>query len=256
MKLSVYACVWIVATAHAVAGPSKVTTMNASYQSGDETVSGYLAVPDSKGPFPAIVVIHEWWGLNDWVKENARRFAGQGYVTLAVDLYRGKVAADADLAHELSRGLPEDRASRDLVAAVTYLRSRPDVEKQRIGSVGWCMGGGYSLALALRQADLRSCVICYGRLVTDTSALAKLGASVLGIFGGRDRGIPVEGVRQFEKSLKDAGKSVSIQVYENAGHAFMNPNNKSGYREVDANDAWKRIDEFFLRTLKDMKKGE
>lgn len=236
------------------AEPAKVTTTSISYKSGEETVTGYLAVPEGKGPFPALVVIHEWWGLNDWIKENARRFAGQGYVALAVDLYRGKVATDVDLAHELSRGLPEDRALRDLKAAVAYVRSRPDVEKNHIGSVGWCMGGGYSLTLALHQADLRACVICYGRLVTDKDALAKVGASVLGIFGGHDRGIPVESVRQFEKALKAAGKDVTLHLYEHAGHAFMNPNNKGGYRQADAEDAWKQIDEFFARTLKGAKK--
>ena len=171
----------------------------------------------------------------------------------AADLYRGK--ADADLAHELSRGLPEDRAARDLAAAVTYLRSRPDVEKKKVGSVGWCMGGGFSLALALKQADLRASVICYGRLATDKDAISNIGASVLGIFGGQDRGIPVDGVRQFEKNLKDAGKDVAVHIYENAGHAFMNQNNKAGYRQTDADDAWKQIDGFFMRTLKDTKKA-
>jgi len=252
MRAILWAAVWLGVTTWAVG--EKVTTTTVTYPSGEEKVTGYLAVPPGKGPFPAVVVIHEWWGLNDWVKENARRFAGEGYVALAVDLYRGKVATDAELAHELSRGLPEDRATRDLVAAVTYLRSRADVDKKKIGAIGWCMGGGYSLALALKQSDLRACVICYGRLVTDKAALSTMGASVLGIFGGQDRGIPVESVRQFEKTLKAAGKDVELHIYPNAGHAFMNPNNKAGYRQTDADDAWKHIDAFFARTLKGEKK--
>src|SRR5579864_8030256 len=93
-----------------------------SYKSGDETVQGMLYTPSGKGPFPALVVIHEWWGLNDWVKEQASKLADQGYVALAVDLYRGKVADNPELAHELMRGLPEDRAVRDLLAASSYLR--------------------------------------------------------------------------------------------------------------------------------------
>jgi len=118
------------------------TPKNVSYKSGDETVQGVLYAPEGKGPFPAIVVIHEWWGLNDWVKQQAAKLSDQGYVTLAVDLYRGKVASTPEEAHEIMRGVPEDRAKRDLHAAVEYLKSLPDVNKDRIGSIGWCMGGG------------------------------------------------------------------------------------------------------------------
>ena len=119
-----------------------------SYKSGDETVNGILYTPAGKGPFPALIVIHEWWGLNDWVKQQAEKLAGQGYVALAVDLYRGKVADNPDLAHELMRGLPEDRATRDVRAAYDFLASQASVKKDRIGSIGWCMGGGYSLDTA------------------------------------------------------------------------------------------------------------
>src|SRR5271165_4779964 len=108
---------------------------SASYKSGDETVNALLYTPQGKGPFPAIVVIHEWWGLNDWVKEEASKFADQGYVALAVDLYRGKVATTPDMAHELMRGVPEDRAKRDLHAAFEFLASQPNVKKDRIGSI-------------------------------------------------------------------------------------------------------------------------
>src|SRR5271167_3426619 len=116
-----------------------------SYKSGDETVNALLYTPPGKGPFPALVVIHEWWGLNDWVKEEASKLADEGYVALAIDLYRGKVATTPDEAHEIMRGVPEDRAKRDLHAAVVYLKSLPEVNKDRIGAIGWCMGGGYSL---------------------------------------------------------------------------------------------------------------
>src|SRR5215831_4486432 len=125
-----------------------------SYKSGDETVQGALYTPSGKGPFPAIIVVHEWWGLNDWVKEQASRLADQGYVALAVDLYRGKVAATPDEAHEIMRGVPEDRAKQDLDAAFTYLKSQNNVKGDRIGSIGWCMGGGYSLDVALQQPQL------------------------------------------------------------------------------------------------------
>ena len=164
-------------------------------RSGDETVSAYLAVPDSGGPHPALVVIHEWWGLNDWVKEQAQKFAEQGYVALAVDLYRGKVAYDPNLAHELSRGLPQDQAIRDLKAAFDYLASRPDVRHDKIGSVGWCMGGGFSLLLAVNEPKLAACVVNYGSMPTDKDDIQRIQAPVLGNFGAEDRGIPPSGRR-------------------------------------------------------------
>jgi carboxymethylenebutenolidase len=221
-----------------------------SYKSGDETVQGILYAPAGKGPFPALVVSHEWWGLNDWVKEQASKLADQGYVALAVDLYRGKVATTPDLAHELMRGVPEDRAKRDLHAAVEFLKSQPNVRKDRIGAIGWCMGGGYALDVALQEPDLAAAVINYGHLATDPEALKNINAPILGIFGGQDRGIPPDDVHKFEQQMKQRGKRVEIKIYDDAGHAFENPNNKDGYRAADAADAWKRTADFLARTLK------
>jgi carboxymethylenebutenolidase len=220
------------------------------YKSGDETVSGYLALPESPGQHPALVVIHEWWGLNDWIKEEARKFAEQGYVALAVDLYRGKVAYDPALAHELARGMPQDRAVRDLKAAFAYLAARPDVNPKKIGSIGWCMGGGLSLQLAVNEPRLAACVVNYGALPTDPQDIQKIQAPVLGNFGGQDRGIPPSAVAAFQKAMEAAQKVIDVKIYEGAGHAFENPNNKLGYRERDAQDAWARSLAFFNRTLK------
>jgi carboxymethylenebutenolidase len=219
----------------------KVSSSTVTYVSGKDTVSGWLVVPEGKGPFPAVMVIHEWWGLNAWVKESAERLAKEGYVALAIDLYRGKVAETSDEAHQLSRGVPEDRAARDLNAAFAYLKGRKDVKASKIGSVGWCMGGGYSLESAVLLPELSACVVCYGRLVTDSTAIAGINASVLGIFGGADKGIPPASALEFEGTAKGMKKNVSVTVYPEAGHAFMNPNNAGGYREADARDAWARI---------------
>src|SRR5215813_2266275 len=142
----------------AIAARASAGTM-VTYPSGSETVSGYLAAPEGSGKKPAIVVIHEWWGLNDWVKGRADAFAKQGYVALAVDLYRGKVATDADMAHQLMRGVPDDRAVRDMKAAVAYLRTRPEVDGSKIASIGWCWGGGMSLDLAVAEPTLAGAVI-------------------------------------------------------------------------------------------------
>ncbi len=223
---------------------------NVSYKSGDETVNAVMYTPQGKGPFPALVVIHEYWGLNDWVKEQASKLADQGYVTLAIDLYRGKVGTTPDEAHELMRGVPEDRANRDLLAASSYLRSQKNVDPKRVGSIGWCMGGGYSLNLALNDPKLKAAVINYGHLATDDATLKKINAAILGIFGGQDRGIPVADVNKFEAQLKALGKTVEIHIFPDAGHAFENPNNKQGYRADDAAQAWKLTVDFLAKNLK------
>jgi carboxymethylenebutenolidase len=230
-------------------GSSAATSKNVSYKSGDDAVQAVIYTPEGKGPFPGILVIHEWWGLNDWVKEQASKLSDLGYVALAVDLYRGKVATTPDEAHEIMRGVPEDRAARDLHAAFEFLKSQSNVKKDRIASIGWCMGGGYSFDVALQEPTLTADVINYGHLATDPESLKKINASILGIFGGQDRGIPVDDVKKFEQSMKQLGKKVEIVIYANSGHAFENPNNKTGYRADDAADAWKRTVTFLADTL-------
>jgi len=243
--ISMLACCLMVSVCAFCATPTEV-----SYKSGDDTVKGLLYTPVGKGPFPAIVVIHEWWGLNDWVKEQASRLAAQGYAALAIDLYRGKVADTSDMAHELSRGVPEDRALRDLHAAVEFLKSQPNIRKDRIASIGWCMGGGYSLDVALQEPTLAATVINYGHLSTDPAAIEKIHAAILGNFGAQDKGIPPEDVKKFEETLKQAGKRSDIKIYPDAGHGFQNPTNKNGYRAADAADAWQRTVKFLNETLK------
>jgi carboxymethylenebutenolidase len=213
--------------------------------------SGYLAVPPAEvtANRGAVIVIQEWWGLDDWIRENADRFAQQGYVALAVDLYRGRSTSDPGEAHELMRGLPEDRAIADLKAAFEYLASRPDVDPARIGAIGWCMGGGYALGLASAEPRLAAAVINYGRIITDSNTIAGIKPAILGNFAGADRGIPNDSVQAFDQALDKAGVENDIRIYEGKAHAFMNPNNKEGYDAAAAEDAWKRIDAFLARRL-------
>ncbi len=226
------------------------TSKDVTYKSGDETVKAIIYTPQGKGPFPAIIVIHEWWGLNDWIKEEAAKLSDQGYVALAIDLYRGKVATTPEEAHEIMRGVPEDRAQRDLQAAYDYLASQSNVKKDRIGAIGWCMGGGYSLDVALLEPNLAADVINYGHLATDPSEVKKINAPVLGLFGAQDRGITPEDVKAFESEMKKQGKKIDVTIYPDAGHAFENPNNKDGYRPKDAQDAWNKTVAFLENTLK------
>ncbi|HEY3245960.1 MAG TPA: dienelactone hydrolase family protein [Phycisphaerae bacterium] len=199
---------------------------------------------------PGLIVIQEWWGLNDWIKGNADHFAKLGYTAVAVDLYHGKVASDPDLAHELMRGLPEDQALTDLRAAVTSLWENPNIDRVRIGCIGWCMGGGYALKIAVADPRVTACVMCYGAPITDAEQLKSLNASLLGIFGQEDRGISVESVEKFKAALKKAGIKHSIHVFPEVGHAFMNPNNVKGYNANWAKEAWKHIDEFLDAALR------
>jgi len=232
----------------AVRAESPKTEM-VKFPSGKDTIDGFLAVPEKPGRYPAVIVIHEWWGLNDWVKEQTQKIAEQGYVALAVDLYRGKTATDPNEAHELMRGLPQDRAVRDMQATYDYLSTRKDVNG-RIASVGWCMGGGYSLQLAIHQPHLAACVVNYGALPTDPNDLQQIAAPILGNFGAQDHGITPADVKAFQKSMTGIGRYVDIKIYNDAGHAFENPNNQTGYRPEDAADAWARTVAFLKKALR------
>ncbi len=250
MKSILTSCLLLIAMSAFAATPKDVT-----YKSGDETVRGIVYTPEGKGPFPALIVIHEWWGLNAWVKEHASKLADQGYVTLAVDLYRGKVATTPNEAHEFMGGVPRQRAARDLQAAFQYLESQASVRKERIGAIGWCMGGGYAVGLAIEQPGLAADVVNYGvfdyaSLARDQVSMKQINAPILGLFGQNDRGIPSEDLKQFRAAMEKLGKKVEITIYPDAGHAFENPNNKDGYREKDAADAWNKTVAFLEQTLK------
>jgi carboxymethylenebutenolidase len=237
-----------------VAGLFGQNGQEVSIPSGTESVRALLYQPagsfaQTHGRHPGIIVIHEWWGLNDWVKQQAQQFAGQGYVALAVDLYRGKVATDSETAHELMRGLPQDRGVRFLTAAAAWLGQQPGVDPHRIGAIGWCMGGGYAAQLAVADPSLNAVVINYGALPTDRSALDQIHAAVLGNFGGLDQGITPDDVHAFAAAMQALGKPVDVKIYADAGHAFQNPSNATGYRAADTQDAEARYRRFLADHL-------
>ena len=213
-----------------------------------EKVAGFLALPRDPGRHRAIIVIHEWWGLNEWVKEQAEKLAANGYVALAVDLYDGKVAADPSEARKLKRGLRQDPVIGDLKAAFDYLAGRPDVDAEHIGSLWWSMGGGLAVQLAMHEPRLAACVVNYGPLPTDIADIQKIDVPVLGMFGALDHGIRPDKVRGFEASMKAAGKRVDIRIYDGAGHGFENPTNQTGYRPAAAADAWLHTLAFLRRS--------
>jgi len=211
-------------------------------------VEGFLArPPEWTAGGPALIVIHEWWGLNDNIRTMARRLADEGYLALAVDLYGGATADSPERAKELMQAVDEETALTNLDQAFVFLTENEQAGK--VGTIGWCFGGGWSLLAALDRPDtLDAAVIYYGRLVTDPDRLATLEMPILGQFGELDQGIPMDEVRRFEQALGEVGADATIYVYRGAGHAFANPSGRN-YQASAAQTSWQRTIEFLKRTL-------
>lgn len=215
--------------------------------------SAYLSVPEGAGPFSAVLLIHEWWGLNDHIRHQADRLAADGYVALAIDLYGGQVATTRDEAMALMKGVEDGAAHAVLSAGWNFLASDA-VKANRRGVIGWCFGGGWSLQHVLATPDVDAGVIFYGRLNTDPKALARIQAPLLGVFGNRDQGIPVETVDEFEAALTEAGVIHEIHRFD-AEHAFANPSS-AHYDDISAAAAWEKVREFLALHLRQPKAAE
>jgi carboxymethylenebutenolidase len=223
-----------------------------------DNISGYLATPQnnistSDKSLPAVVLIHEWWGLNDNIKEMADQLANEGYMVLAVDLFNGTVAANPEAAGQLAGAVRDNpsNAISNLQSAVRYLASLENVNSSRIASLGWCFGGGQSLQLALNIEPgfpLAATGLYYGNLVTDQEELSMIKWPVLGIFGNQDQSIPVDQVRQFEASLNATSVPNEIYVYDGVGHAFANPSNDN-YAPQETADAWAKTLAFLKKNV-------
>ena len=209
----------------------------------------YLSLPEKgEPPFPGIVVIHEWWGLNENIQHWSDRLAADGYAALAVDLYGGKVATNPDSAMAYMKRVDEKRAQAILQAAHAFLASDARIRATRRGCIGWCFGGGWSLQQALHTPDLDAAVIYYGFLVTDAEKLREIQCPVLAIFGNQDRSIPPAVVDEFDAALAKAGVEHHILRYD-AVHAFANPTNQK-YDKKAAVEAWLEVRAFLAGNLK------
>jgi carboxymethylenebutenolidase len=227
--------------------------------------SGYLVYPEdistqgggqneSTSKLPGVVIIHEWWGLNDQIRNMADELAKEGYTVLAVDLYNGKVAASPDEAMSMVTATRDNQneSNSNMMAAVEYLESLDIVDTSKIVSVGWCFGGGQALQLALNAdpaSPMAATVLYYGNLVTDQQQLSKLKGPVLGIFGSEDQSIPVSEVKKFEEALNANNITNEIYVYEGVGHAFANPTGES-FAPAELKDAWQKTVEFLNSHVK------
>ncbi len=204
--------------------------------------TGYLVHPEDGANLPAVIMIHEWWGLNQHIKDAADRLANEGYAVLAVDLYDGEVATESSRAGQLAGSVRNnpDEAIGNLNSAVEHVSSLQNVDSSRIASLGWCFGGGQSLQLALNtEQPLAATVIYYGNLVTNQTELAEITWPVLGVFGSADQSIPVDTVNQFDAALDANGVTNEIYIYEGVGHAFANPSGDN-YAPEETADAWEK----------------
>lgn len=221
-------------------------------EAADGNLVGFLAVPaDAAEPLPGVIVLHEWWGLTDGIREAARRIAREGYVVLAVDLYGGRTAAAVGDAQALLRELVEDPAlvRKNIQQAYEYLARY--ALAPRIGSIGWDLGGRWSLQTALMLPEqLDAMVMFYGAVETDETVLDALEMPVLGLFGEQDRSIPLREVQEFRNALGRLGKPAEIRIYSGVDHGFFFPDSEN-YSPIAADDAWLRTMALFQTGLKD-----
>lgn len=230
-----------------------VVAEKVTYGSQDsESLEGYLAYPEDKSaPLPGVIVIHEWWGLNENIEAMTRQLAGEGYVALAVDLYQQEAATTPEAARELvTQAMNQTAVLEDnLRQAYTYLEQEQQAPK--IGSIGWCFGGTWSLNTALLFPKILDASVIYygGGMETDPAKLKTLEMPILGIFGALDQNPTVETVKAWEATLISQGNPPEVYIYEGADHAFANPSGDR-YNEEAAQDAWTKTTAFLAKHLK------
>jgi carboxymethylenebutenolidase len=218
-----------------------------SFPSNGSTAEGYLASPVGGGKAPGVIVIQEWWGLNDNIKNIADRLAGEGYLALAPDLYHGKVVAEPDEAGKLMMSMKMDQAAKDMAGAYDYLKGH-DACTGKVGSVGFCMGGGLSLYIStLRPVD--ACVIYYGVLPGVQPDLSQVKGAVLGHYASHDAFANEETVRALEKQLKGLGKDVEFHIYPDTQHGFFNDTRPEQHAPEASRQTWERTLAFYKKHL-------
>lgn len=226
--------------------------MSVQYVPGDDATEGYLAVPAGEGPFPALVIVHEWNGLVDRVRRMADDLAAEGYVVLAADLYGGETGANPEENMALVRSVLADEPTMiaNLDAAVAFLRARPDVTG-RVGSMGWCFGGGIVLTYGLGGVNHDATAIFYGQLLDDPAALEGMDHEVYGTFAAEDSGPAPDDVARFEAALDAAGVEHDLHIYDDVDHGFwLRVDQDPEVRTAPALDAWQRLKAYLDRTLR------
>ncbi|GBD10918.1 Carboxymethylenebutenolidase [bacterium HR23] len=227
--------------------PVRVRARKVAYPHNGSKTPGYLAQPAQPGKYPGVVVIQEWWGLEPHIQDVTRRFAREGFIALAPDLYHGKIAREPSEAEKLMMALNMEQAVREIISGVNYLK-RLEGCNGKVGVVGFCMGGGLALLTALRSAGVGACVDFYGAIPDPVDQVKHLECPLLGIFAGKDTWVTPKAVRQMQRRLKAFGKQAQVRIYRNVDHAFFN-DTRPAYNARSARDAWRRTLAFFRQHL-------
>lgn len=225
-------------------GPLQITSSPVIYFAN---TTGYVAMPSQKGNFPGVILIHEWWGLNDNIKSMARGLASHGYVAMAVDLYAGQVATTVDGARQLLLSFDQQKGMENINAAANILKEKYNVTK--ISTIGWCFGGSQSLNYALSGNTVDATIMYYGQPITNTTTLSSIKWPLLGFFGEKDQSISIGKVREFKSDLDKMGIQNEIYTYPGLGHAFANPSG-ANYAPNQTKDAWNKTLSFMDKYLK------
>ena len=215
---------------------------------GGPEVRAYIARPSTPGPHPAVIMIHEFWGLKQDIVGKAEALSKEGYVVVAPDLFRGSSTGSLVRAIFQTASTPMPQVDGDLDAVFTWLATQPDVKPDRIAVLGFCFGGGASLRYSVNTGKPAATILFYGTPISDKARLKNLSGPVLGIFGGADGSIPVARVQEMEVSLKDAGVKNEIKIYDGQPHAFvtsMEEINKGGPQQ----QAWNQLLAFLKQSL-------
>ena len=229
----------------------EISSSMVDFPGGNATknTKGFLASPKEAGRYPGVIVIHEIWGLVDHIKDVTSRLAREGYAALAVDLFEGNIVSKLEEGSVLREKFTEEKILGDLNGAFEYLKTLSYVNPNRIGSVGFCMGGGLSLLLACHNRELAAPVIFYGSNPSPIELVKNLQYPILGNYAGADMAITESDINLLKQTLTKYGKKFDIKVYPGAPHAFFNDTRES-YRADAAKDAWERTLGFFNKQLK------
>lgn len=219
------------------------------FRSNGGTCDGYLATPES-GSGPGVVVLQEWWGLVDHIKDVCDRFADAGFVALAPDLYHGESTTHPDDAGKLMMAINIAETEKDMAGAITYLLSLEQTTSETVGTVGFCMGGQLSLYAACANPTVSACVMFYGIHPEVHPEYDTLQAPFLGFFAENDPMVTPEDAHTLKGHLEDAGKEVTIYIYDDADHAFFNDTREEVYNELHAHDSWARMLKFYKKNVK------
>lgn len=230
-----------------MANATEITTTKTKFSANGQEVNAFVARPAGAPSAPAIIIIHEWWGLNAHIEDIAQRYARAGFIAVAADLYDGVTTKDAQEASQLMGALKPEQGLQRLRVALNQLRQMPEV--MSVGVTGFCMGGTFALLLACHE-KVEAAAPFYGDVPVDTTLIGKLSCPLLFIGGAKDQWITVEKMNRLDTALKQYGKEGEVRIYPGADHAFFNDTRPDAHSPADAADAWQRVIEFFNKHLR------